>query len=105
MDWGLFDKNANENKFLREEIVYSSTVSLGCIKFEATTKMTMSFPSIVFLLLCYNRRLHSSLYMGVGVLLNRIQVCQWRYNDIDRCATGSVQVRFFRIANHFWIEK
>lgn len=25
MDWGLFDKNANENKFLREEIVYSST--------------------------------------------------------------------------------
>ncbi len=27
MDWGLFDKNANENKFLREEIVYSSTVS------------------------------------------------------------------------------
>lgn len=25
MDWGLFDKNAGENKFLREEIVYSST--------------------------------------------------------------------------------
>ena len=27
MDWGLFDNNAAENKFLREEIVYSSTVS------------------------------------------------------------------------------
>lgn len=27
MDWGLFDKNAGENTFLREEIVYSSTVS------------------------------------------------------------------------------
>lgn len=27
MDWGLFDSNAGENKFLREEIVYSSTVS------------------------------------------------------------------------------
>lgn len=26
MDWGLFDRNAEENKFLREEIVYSSTV-------------------------------------------------------------------------------
>lgn len=26
MDWGLFDKNANENTFLREEVVYSSTV-------------------------------------------------------------------------------
>jgi hypothetical protein len=25
MDWGLFDKSAGENKFLREEIVYSST--------------------------------------------------------------------------------
>ncbi|XP_059616634.1 solute carrier family 53 member 1 [Phlebotomus argentipes] len=25
MDWGLFDKNAGENRFLREEIVYSST--------------------------------------------------------------------------------
>lgn len=26
MDWGLLDKNAGENRFLREEIVYSSTV-------------------------------------------------------------------------------
>lgn len=26
MDWGLFDNNAGENKFLREEIVYASTV-------------------------------------------------------------------------------
>lgn len=28
MDWGLFDSNAGENKCLREEIVYSSTVSV-----------------------------------------------------------------------------
>lgn len=27
MDWGLLDKSAGENKFLREEIVYSSTVT------------------------------------------------------------------------------
>lgn len=26
MDWGLFDKSAGENQFLREEIVYSSTL-------------------------------------------------------------------------------
>lgn len=26
MDWGLFDKNAGENKFLREEIVYAHKV-------------------------------------------------------------------------------
>jgi hypothetical protein len=29
MDWGLFDKKAGDNKYLREEIVYSSTVSRG----------------------------------------------------------------------------
>lgn len=27
LDWGLFDSNTGENKFLREEIVYSSPVS------------------------------------------------------------------------------
>jgi hypothetical protein len=27
LDWGLFDSSAGENKFLREEIVYSSPVS------------------------------------------------------------------------------
>lgn len=27
LDWGLFDAKAGDNKFLREEIVYSSTVS------------------------------------------------------------------------------
>lgn len=27
LDWGLFDSNAGENRFLREEIVYSSPVS------------------------------------------------------------------------------
>jgi len=29
MDWGLFDKNAGENTLLREEIVYSSKVSIS----------------------------------------------------------------------------
>jgi len=29
MDWGLFDSKAGDNRFLREEIVYSSTVSPG----------------------------------------------------------------------------
>jgi len=26
MDWGFFDQNAGENKFLRAEVVYSSKV-------------------------------------------------------------------------------
>ena len=29
MDWGMFDKNSGEFKFLREELVYSSPVSGG----------------------------------------------------------------------------
>jgi hypothetical protein len=32
MDWGLFDKSAGENKFLREEIVYSSTVCSSSLR-------------------------------------------------------------------------
>lgn len=28
MDWGLLDSNAGENRFLREEVVYSSTVRM-----------------------------------------------------------------------------
>jgi hypothetical protein len=35
MDWGLFDKNAGENTFLREEIVYSSTV---CVPKESSKR-------------------------------------------------------------------
>lgn len=27
MDWGLLDSNAGENRFLREEVVYSASVS------------------------------------------------------------------------------
>lgn len=42
MDWGLFDKNANENKFLREEIVYSSTVSLVVLNLSEAS-VTISF--------------------------------------------------------------
>lgn len=35
LDWGLFDAKAGDNKFLREEIVYSSTVSIKiyCLTF------------------------------------------------------------------------
>lgn len=29
MDWGMFEKNSGEYKFLREELVYSSPVSAG----------------------------------------------------------------------------
>lgn len=34
MDWGFFDKNAGENKFLREVIVYSSKVKFNNFYFK-----------------------------------------------------------------------
>lgn len=36
MDWGLFDAKAGDNRFLREEIVYSSTVSWPRIRWDWT---------------------------------------------------------------------
>lgn len=44
MDWGLFDRNAGENKFLREEIVYSSTV---CGKSHNRSHVRSSFKSFL----------------------------------------------------------
>lgn len=32
LDWGLFDAKAGDNRFLREEIVYSSMVCTKCIQ-------------------------------------------------------------------------
>ena len=34
MDWGLLDKNAGENKLLREEIVYAYKVSSDLLSIE-----------------------------------------------------------------------
>ena len=34
MDWGLFETCCGENRFLREEIVYSSPVSIISLQFE-----------------------------------------------------------------------
>jgi len=31
MDWGLFDKNAGDNRYLREEIVYSRKVHCSIV--------------------------------------------------------------------------
>lgn len=39
-DWGLFDKNAGENMFLREEIVYSSSVRKYFIHWEKSILLT-----------------------------------------------------------------
>lgn len=40
MDWGLLDKNAKENKLLRDEVVYSSAVSF--VPFSRDEKLKVS---------------------------------------------------------------
>ena len=52
MDWGLFDKNAGENTLLREEIVYSSAVSMMLYLFivrDIMPKFLLLFPVILLL--------------------------------------------------------
>lgn len=46
MDWGLFDRNAGENRFLREEVVYSSTVCTKLFKI-IICFITNSYPTCV----------------------------------------------------------
>lgn len=48
--------------------------------------------STVLLLLCNYWRFHTAVHMGVGVLFNWVQVCEWWHNDIHRSTTGSIQV-------------
>lgn len=74
MDWGLFDKAAGENKFLREEIVYSSTVSwehyINLLYFYV---MFLS----VLLLFCHCNGFSTSFRMGAVILFNGQPVCEW----------------------------
>lgn len=72
MDWGLFDKNAGENTFLREEIVYS-TVSI--VQMKSTNRninyiFHTLFTHTGLLLLRYYRRFGATFPMGFIILLN-----------------------------------
>ena len=45
MDWGLFDKGAGDNRFLREEIVYAYKVKgvLKCTIYDKEICYTLTF--------------------------------------------------------------
>lgn len=62
MDWGLLDSNAGENRFLREEVVYSTAVSKIIItKFNC--KFTSNTCVSVVLLFRNNRRFCTTIYL------------------------------------------
>lgn len=89
MDWGLFDKSAGENKFLREEVVYSSTV-----RFTNSSKcrfcIYLLFLFLVLLLLCDIRRFIPPLRMGLVPLRDRNGICDKRPYDLRLVPVGSL---------------
>jgi hypothetical protein len=71
MDWGLFDSNAGDNRFLREEIVYSNVVRLH-FSFSIFTDGHEIFKLETGLLLLWNRRrLCPAFRLGIFSFTNR----------------------------------
>jgi hypothetical protein len=71
MDWGLFDSNAGDNRFLREEIVYSNVVRLH-FSFSISTDGHEIFKLKTGLLLLWNRRrLCPAFRLGIFSFTNR----------------------------------
>lgn len=66
MDWGLLDKSAGENTFLREEIVYSSTVKINYSRFKKWNNILF----LVLLLFCHYRGLRTTIRLGHILILN-----------------------------------
>lgn len=63
MDWGLLDSNAGENRFLREEVVYSAAVSkIIIINNNIELQIYILYVSVV-LLFRNNRRFYTTIYM------------------------------------------
>jgi hypothetical protein len=75
MDWGLFDKKAGDNKYLREEIVYSSTVSYVhlpaymCMNFRDTLfSLNLAVSNSFFFIYYYYYLLQLGLHLVAVVL-------------------------------------
>lgn len=85
MDWGLFDKNAGENRFLREEVVYSSHVRhiyphLQAVLLNSNDSYSLTnyvflivqfSPFVVLLLFCDNRRLIPAIHLDTEFYASR----------------------------------
>lgn len=85
MDWGLFDNNAGENKFLREEVVYSSTVSIWFVIPCVFGPIYSNFLGL--LLLCHHWGSVPAFHLGYWFRSNRIQNNLGRFANINHSAT------------------
>ncbi|XP_071444301.1 solute carrier family 53 member 1-like [Hetaerina americana] len=80
MDWGLFDKNAGDNRFLREEIVYSST---GYYYFAIVEDFILRFCWALSLSLTEMGYVHGDLMVSVLSPLEVFRRFIWNYFRLE----------------------
>ena len=90
MDWGLFDSNAGENRFLREEIVYSSPVKFTYSPvFHKMIKIIILY--FLGLLLLWRRwRFCSSIWLGFLIISYRNGLHSRRLDGFHPVSSGSI---------------
>ncbi|GAB6031448.1 hypothetical protein CHUAL_009219 [Chamberlinius hualienensis] len=80
MDWGLFDKNAGENKFLREEVVYSSN---GYYYFAVVEDFILRFGWTLSVSLIESGYIHSDIMVTILAPLEVFRRFVWNFFRLE----------------------
>lgn len=80
MDWGLFDSNAGENKFLREEVVYSSN---GYYYFAIIEDLILRFGWTLSVSLTESGYIHSDLMVTILAPLEVFRRFVWNFFRLE----------------------
>lgn len=80
MDWGLFDKDAGENRFLREEIVYSSS---GFYYFAIIEDFALRFAWAVSFILTENKWANGDLMTSILAPLEVFRRFVWNFFRLE----------------------
>src|SRR5436309_2550877 len=80
MDWGLFDRNAGDNTFLREEIVYST---MFYYYFAIVEDLVLRFGWVLSLSLTEMGYLHGDLMVSILAPLEVFRRFVWNYFRLE----------------------
>ncbi|XP_043285941.1 xenotropic and polytropic retrovirus receptor 1 homolog isoform X2 [Venturia canescens] len=80
MDWGLLDSNAGENKFLREEVVYSSA---GFYYFAIIEDLILRFSWIASYILVEYKYISSDLMLSIVAPLEVLRRFVWNFFRLE----------------------
>ncbi|XP_032309398.1 xenotropic and polytropic retrovirus receptor 1 [Drosophila ananassae] len=80
MDWGLFDKNAGENTFLREEVVYSST---GFYYFAIVEDLALRFIWVLSFYLTEMKIVSSDIMTSITGILEVFRRFVWNFFRLE----------------------